>query len=198
MDKIICLGKNYSEHAKELGEVQPEKPVIFIKPPSVLKSVGKNGERIGLLLPQGRGQVHHECEIVFRLGKTLEIEAVSLGLDMTLRDVQSELKKKGQPWTISKVFRDSAIVGPWIELKNFLKWEEIPFEFDLNGILKQKAAASQMLLKTHEIVSFVKEFFPICPGDLIFTGTPSGVGPVSEKAVGRLKWGSIDYEVIWQ
>jgi len=198
MDKIICLGKNYSEHAKEMGESQPEKPVIFLKPPSILKSVRTTEERLELSLSKERGQVHHECEIVLRLGSRLEIEAVTLGLDMTLRDVQSDLKKKGQPWTISKVFTDSAVVGPWVKLEDFSKWESTPFEFSLNGVLKQKGSANEMILRVKDILSFVGDFFPLCPGDLIFTGTPSGVGPVATGSVGQLKWGPIQYEVIWK
>jgi len=198
MDKIICLGKNYWEHAQEMGEAQPERPVIFLKPPSVLVSAAKLEEGLALSLPLQRGSVHHECEIVLRLGKTNEIEAVTLGLDMTLRDVQSELKKKGQPWTVSKVFSHSAVIGPWIPLNDFKNWEQTQFEFFLNGKLRQSGSSQDMMLKPEEMVSYLEGFFPLCQGDLIFTGTPAGVGPVVSGDSARLSWGPIEYEVHWK
>jgi 2-keto-4-pentenoate hydratase/2-oxohepta-3-ene-1,7-dioic acid hydratase in catechol pathway len=197
MDKIVCLGKNYSEHAKELGEATPEKPVIFIKPPSVLMQATQNGQKLALQLPQGRGEVHHECEIVVRLGNEMTIEALTLGLDMTLRDVQSGLKKSGHPWTISKVFRDSAVVGPWIKPAEFPNWENQEFNLEINGDLKQKGHATEMILKVSESINYIRQFFPLCPGDLIFTGTPQGVGSVQAGTLGKLKWGPIEYEVSW-
>jgi 2-keto-4-pentenoate hydratase/2-oxohepta-3-ene-1,7-dioic acid hydratase in catechol pathway len=197
MDKIVCLGKNYSEHAKELGEAAPEKPVIFIKPPSVLMQATQNGQKLALQLPKGRGEVHHECEIVVRLGNQMTIEALTLGLDMTLRDVQSGLKKSGHPWTISKVFRDSAVVGPWIKPSEFPNWENQEFNLEINGVLKQKGHAKDMILKATDSIHYIRQFFPLCPGDLIFTGTPQGVGSVQSGALGKLQWGPIEYEVSW-
>jgi len=197
MDKIICLGKNYSEHAKELGEVAPEKPVIFIKPPSVFRQAIQNNQKLALNLPQARGEVHHECEIVVRVGKDMEIEALTLGLDMTLRDVQSLLKKGGQPWTISKVFKDSAIAGPWVKPSEFKNWENEEFQIEINGALRQRGSAKEMILRAAESIGYIQQFFPVCPGDLIFTGTPKGVGPVRVGDFGKLRWGSIEYEVGW-
>lgn len=198
MDKIICLGKNYSEHAKEMGEVQPEKPVIFLKPPSVLMEIGDFQEPTELQYPQARGSLHHECEIVLKLGATNQIESVTLGLDMTLRDVQSDLKKRGQPWTISKVFRDSAVVGPWISVADFTDWKEKTFEFFLDGKIRQSSCAKEMLLKVEEIPGYLEKFFPLCQGDLIFTGTPAGVGAVSKGSLAQLRWGKIQYQVVWK
>ncbi len=197
MDKIICLGKNYSEHAKEMGEAQPEKPVIFLKPHSILVQIQTSLQKKELCFPMGRGLVHHECEIVLKLGKNQNIEAVTLGLDMTLRDVQNESKKKGQPWTTSKVFQDSAVVGPWISVVEFLDWEERPFQFHLDGKLRQTGSANEMTLKAEEIPSYVSGFFPLCEGDLIFTGTPAGVGPVERGSLAQLNWGKISYQVTW-
>lgn len=197
MDKIVCLGKNYSEHAKEMGEAAPAKPVLFIKPPSVLACSNGLGGKLDLSLPKGRGQVHHECELVLRLGTDLRIDAVTVGLDMTLRDVQAELKKNGQPWTISKVFKDSAIVGPWMEINLFSNWMSQEFQLEINGEVKQKSSPQEMILKTDQMFAYIQQFFPVCPGDLIFTGTPRGVGPVKPGDEGRLKWGPIAYEVRW-
>lgn len=130
IDKIVCVGKNYLEHAKELGDPVPEKPVLFLKPPSVLQQASTWGEHLSLEFPTEDNAVQPECEIVLRMAHdgykmTLEearnaISDVSLGLDMTLRIRQSELKKQGHPWTTAKVFKDAAILGPWIGISNLL------------------------------------------------------------------------------
>jgi 2-keto-4-pentenoate hydratase/2-oxohepta-3-ene-1,7-dioic acid hydratase in catechol pathway len=128
MDKIVCLGKNYLDHALELGDIVPEKPVIFIKPWSTLRAAVQH-EEIELIIPQHAGSLHFETEIVLRLdrgGYKLDLKeaekclgAVTVGLDMTLRDLQTQQKKAGHPWTTSKVFIDSAIIGPWVRLSEF-------------------------------------------------------------------------------
>jgi len=180
-----------------MGEKAPEKPVLFLKPPSVLICAKSRGEKVRAELPKGRGEVHHECEIVVRLGRDLKIEALTLGLDMTLRDVQSELKKNGHPWTTSKVFKDSAIVGPWIEPHAFPNWRTEEFHLEIQGQVKQKSSTQEMTLKIEDTLEYIQKFFPLCPGDLIFTGTPKGVGPVQSGIVGKLKWGPMEYEVSW-
>ena len=206
MDKIVCVGKNYSEHAKELGDLVPEKPVIFIKPPSVLKRAVSN-QSLEVSLPKSRGQVHHECEIVLKIKKggfnmTLQeaesaIGEVTLGLDMTLRDLQTKLKKSGSPWTVAKVFPDSAIIGPWVTVEEFREYLETPFSFEVNGVTKQRAVASEMTLSPRECVAYISTQFPLCEGDLIFTGTPKGVGPVVGGDKGVLTFGPIQYGVVW-
>lgn len=208
MDKIICLGKNYLEHAKELGDAVPEKPVVFIKPPSVWKAAKLNGERLGLTFPSAAGAMHHEVEIVIQIGKggyqltipqaAKAIKAVTLGLDLTLRDRQTELKKNGHPWTVSKVFPDSAVTGPWFDPAGFPDWMTQPFSFTLDSKLKQQCTATEMMLSPVDAISYVSHFFPLCEGDLLFTGTPKGVGPVLFGGKGELVWGPLYYEVIWQ
>lgn len=208
MDKIICLGKNYAEHAKEMGEAVPEKPVIFIKPPSVLKSIEQNTRVVEALLPKDQGEVHHECELVIRLKRGGEkltvkeamdcVDAVTIGLDMTLRDVQFRLKKQGQPWTVSKVFRDSAIVGPWLTPKELPHWASERFQLAIDGKIRQDGSAELMLLKVPEAIQYISEKFPLCPGDLVFTGTPPGVGPVHMGTRAVITWGPMNYEVIWR
>lgn len=198
MDKIICVGKNYLEHAQELGDAVPEKPVLFIKPPSVLIQVPDFSAAQKVDLVEGRGSVHHECEIVLKVGSHLKISEVSLGLDMTLRDVQKKQKEEGHPWTTSKVFPGSAIVGPWVPVEEFSKWKSTPFEFTLNGNLRQKGSAQQMSLAVDEILAYVQTFFPVREGDLIFTGTPKGVGPVQKNDEAKLSWGKIQYRILWQ
>ncbi len=138
MDKIICLGKNYLEHAVEMREETPEKPVLFIKPPSVLIEPKDKGS---VHLPWERGTIHHECEVVFKLYKK-NIIGLGLGLDLTLRDLQKQLKEKGHPWEISKTFKNSAIVTPIKGLRDFPKeWQETPFTLRVNGELRQEGVS---------------------------------------------------------
>lgn len=207
MDKIICLGKNYLDHAKELGDTVPEKPVIFLKPPSVLL-VATMGSTLSVPLHQTESSVHHECELVVRLKSggscfntkqaTEAIEAVTVGLDMTLRDLQTKLKKAGHPWTTAKVFPGSAIVGPFIGIQEFKNFETTPFSFTLNGIVQQSATAKEMLLPIVDSICYVSQFFPLQKGDLLFTGTPKGVGPVQVGAKAALSFGPIQYGVEWK
>ena len=154
MDKIICVGKNYADHAAELGDVHPEKPLLFIKPPSVLRAAEANDALVKLTLPKHSSQVHHEVELVFRIEKdgyqmTVEqaeraLGAVTVGLDMTLRDLQGEAKKKGTPWTTGKVFRDAAVIGPWLRLSDFSNYNSEIFSLSINDKLVQSATALQM------------------------------------------------------
>lgn len=208
MDKIVCVGKNYLEHAKELGDAVPERPVLFIKPPSVLRTARANGERLSLRIPPGTSEVHHECEIVLRLNRdgyrmSLEearaaIGEVTLGLDMTLRDVQGRLKKQGHPWEISKTFLDSAVIGPWVAVGEFRDYLEEPFRFSVDSVVKQNARGSEMGMKPDECVAYISEHFPLKAGDLIFTGTPAGVGPVRAGQSAELSWGEhVRYRVSW-
>jgi 2-keto-4-pentenoate hydratase/2-oxohepta-3-ene-1,7-dioic acid hydratase in catechol pathway len=206
MDKIVCVGKNYIEHAKELGDAVPAKPVLFLKPPSILRQ-GYQGKSLDLFLPVDRGSVHHECEIViqlknggFRMSEaeaSKAIGAVSVGLDMTLRDQQMALKKAGSPWTVSKVFTDSAVVGPWVPVEKFSDWAVTSFSLRVNGNPRQEGVASQMTLSPSQCLAYISEHFPLCPGDLIFTGTPKGVGPVEPGDAAVLKFGSIEFSVLW-
>lgn len=208
MDKIVCVGKNYLEHARELGDAIPEKPVLFLKPPSVLRVGSSADEPLELRLPAGSGTVHHEVEIVLRLdkggyrldGKEAErlIGAVSIGLDMTLRDRQRAQKEAGHPWTTSKVFPDAAVIGPWQRVSEFPDYLREKFSFALDGTLRQEGFGTSMCLSPAECVAYISEFFPLTPGDLIFTGTPAGVGPVQAGQKGLLAWGPIRYAVIWK
>lgn len=207
MDKLVCVGKNYAEHAKELGDAVPEKPVLFLKPPSVLRQ-GRGGETLSLTVPRDAGSLHHECEIVlrlcaggFRMSKEearRAIGAVTLGLDMTLRDRQALLKKQGHPWETSKVFPDAAAAGPWVAVDEFPAWQTTPFTFTLDGTVRQQGSAGQMLLSPADCVAYASEHFALCVGDLLYTGTPAGVGPVTAGATAVLHWGPIAYTVGWK
>ena len=205
VDKIVCVGKNYKEHAKELGEAMPEKPVLFLKPSSCLRAADVNDETTEVTLPKGLGSVHYETEIVLRLTKggfqmdAKEAEkcigAVTLGLDMTLRDLQAQQKKSGHPWTTSKVFIDSAVVGPWVRTTEFADFLEQRFAFAVDGKVVQTGIGSEMALSPAECVAYISQFFPLCPGDLVFTGTPAGVGPILPGQKGQMSWGNIRYAV---
>jgi len=206
MDKIVCIGKNYLDHVKELGDLVPQKPVIFIKPPSVLRMV-ENTEELNLKIPANRGALHYEAELVLRMScdahkideKEAEtaFDAVTLGLDMTLRDEQVEQKRLGHPWTTSKVFPDCAIIGPWLSLRAFPNYLEENFTFSLAGELRQSGFGKNMRLGPAACIAYISKYFQLVAGDLVFTGTPAGVGSVALGQRGTLKYGSIGYSVIW-
>jgi acylpyruvate hydrolase len=196
MDKIICVGKNYLDHAKELGDAVPEKPVLFLKPPSAVKRLDQMGGTIRVVLPKGKGTIHPECEIILLLDENGEASAVSLGLDMTLREKQAELKKAGLPWEISKVFKDAAIIGPWLPLSGNSDFLDEVFTFSLDGTVRQKAKGRDMRFLPSDCLKYAKECFPLCKGDVLFTGTPAGVGSVVSGQVGELRWGNrLAYQV---
>jgi acylpyruvate hydrolase len=181
--KIICIGRNYIDHAKELNNPVPAEPVFFLKPDSAL--VRNN---YPFFIPDFSSEIHYECEIVFRiskLGKTIRekfaknyIDAVALGIDFTARDLQEKCKTKGLPWEISKAFDGSAPVSEFILLKEFQGAGDLHFNLDLNGKTVQSAHSGEMVFSIEKIISYVSRFMTLKTGDLIFTGTPAGVGSV--------------------
>ena len=176
MDKMICLGKNYVEHTLEMQEPAPLRPVLFIKPPSVLIEPKDKGV---VILPWKRGNIHYECEVVFKLYKK-NIIGLGLGLDLTLRDLQKTLKENGHPWEVSKTFKNSAIITPIKALRDFPKdWADEVFTLKINGEVRQSAKLSDAIMNANEIIHYIDEHFPLMDGDLVFTGTPKGVGPLN-------------------
>jgi acylpyruvate hydrolase len=181
--KILCVGRNYSEHAKELGNAVPENPVIFSKPDTALL---KNGE--DFYLPSFSSDVHHEVELVIKInkvGKKIQekfarnyFSEIGLGIDFTARDVQSELKAKGLPWELAKAFDGSAPIGNFINIEN-MDLKNIDFSLQKNGQVVQKGNTAQMIFSFEQIVSFVSQYFTLKVGDLIYTGTPAGVSQVN-------------------
>ena len=181
--KIACVGKNYLEHAKELGDAVPEKPVIFIKPSS---SIIFSGDKI--IYPEFSKSLHYETELVLLIGKTGKkipkseafkyIEAYTVGLDMTLRDLQSEAKRLGHPWTISKCFDTSTVLGEFVPANEILNPNSLELKLWVNGELKQNDNTSNMIFSVEEIVEYLSYYFTLEEGDLVFTGTPKGVGEV--------------------
>lgn len=183
--KIFCVGRNYSEHAKELGNEVPENPVIFSKPDTALV---KNGEPF--YLPDFTDDVHHEVELVIKIskmGKKIQpkfasnyYQEIGLGIDFTARDLQTQLKTKGLPWELAKGFDGSAPLGDFVHVADLnLTNQPLVFSLQKNGQVVQQGNTSQMIFSFDEIVSFVSQYFTLKVGDLIYTGTPSGVGKVS-------------------
>ncbi len=181
--KILCVGRNYSEHAKELGNAVPENPVIFSKPDTALL---KNNEPF--YLPSFSNDVHHEVELVIKInkvGKKIQekfarnyFSEIGLGIDFTARDLQTELKAKGLPWELAKAFDGSAPIGNFINMEN-MDLKNIDFSLQKNGQIVQTGNTSQMIFSFEQIVSFVSQYFTLKVGDLIYTGTPAGVSQVN-------------------
>lgn len=182
--KIICIGRNYVEHAKELNNDIPEEPVFFMKPDSALL---RNNEPF--YIPNWTKEVHHEIELVIkinRLGKNIEkrfahryFDEIGLGIDFTARDVQNKLKEKGLPWEKAKAFDQSAVIGStFIDKAVFPEQESILFSLNINGKPVQKGKSDLMIFGFEEIISHVSKYVTLKIGDLIYTGTPAGVGPV--------------------
>ncbi|MCB9294220.1 MAG: fumarylacetoacetate hydrolase family protein [Lewinellaceae bacterium] len=180
--KIICIGRNYAEHAKELNNPVPSRPVVFMKPASALLVNNKP-----LYYPEFTRDLHYEVEVVLKIAKNGRhvqpefaggyYKEVSLGIDFTARDLQQELKEKGQPWEVAKGFDGSAVLGRFISLDK-LDRQAIEFELKKNGEAVQHGNTRDMLFSFEEIIVYVSRFFKLQMGDLIFTGTPAGVGPV--------------------
>lgn len=186
--KIVCIGRNYAAHAQELNNEIPTAPVVFLKPPSSLVASGGAIE-----LPPQSHDVHHEVELVVELGARCRnvdsaeaigaVRAYAVGLDMTARDVQSLAKEKGLPWTVAKGFDTFCPIGDRVSADG-IDSTRLEIELSVNGETRQQGSTSLMLFPVAELVAYCSTVFTLEPGDLIYTGTPSGVGPV--KAGDRL------------
>ncbi|RYU78169.1 fumarylacetoacetate hydrolase family protein [Hymenobacter persicinus] len=182
--KIICIGRNYTEHIAELQNETPDAPVIFLKPDTALLQRNQP-----FFYPDFSQDIHHEIELVLRVsknGKNIDekfahtyFDAIGLGIDFTARDLQSKLKSKGLPWELAKGFDGSAPLGTTFKpVADFADLANINFRLEVNGEVKQRGNSSLMLHPFAVIISYVSKFITLKMGDLIFTGTPSGVGPV--------------------
>ena len=180
--KIFCIGRNYAEHAKELNNAVPTKPLIFMKPSSALLLDGKP-----FYYPAFTKDLHYETEVVLHIcknGKQIEerfahkyYDKIALGIDFTARDLQNQLKAKGQPWEIAKGFDGSAVLSAFSPLADFNK-ENIHFSLTKNGETVQKGETKDLIFSFDHIISYISQFFTLQQGDIIYTGTPAGVGPV--------------------
>ena len=181
--KIFCVGRNYSDHAKELGNEVPDEPVVFMKPKSALLQ-----PHTPFYYPEFTNELHYECELVLRVSKNGKYiqekfaskyyDAVSVGIDFTARDLQDELKSKGLPWEKAKAWDNSAVVGKWIPFTNIKNRKEINFSLKKNKEVVQDGNSQDMIFDFDYIVSHISNFFSVNIGDLIFTGTPKGVGEI--------------------
>lgn len=180
--KIICVGRNYGEHARELSNDIPEEPVVFLKPDTALLRPGQD-----FYIPGFSGDVHYELEVVVRIhrhGKNIQekfahkyYNEIGLGVDFTARDLQQQLKTKGLPWELAKSFDGSAFISPMAALETPI--QDTRFELHKNGVSVQNGHTADMLFSVDRIISFVSGYFTLRTGDYIFTGTPAGVGPVA-------------------
>ena len=179
--KIICIGLNYRQHAAELGWSLPSEPVVFLKPDSALLKNNKP-----FFLPGFSDNIHYEVEVVIKiskLGKSIAaryahryFDEVTLGIDITARDIQSRNSAAGYPWELSKGFDGAAPVGTFIPVSTIRDINSLDFRLDINSVTVQKSNTSDLIFSISEIIEYVSTFFTLKTGDLIFTGTPSGVG----------------------
>ncbi len=182
--KIICVGRNYTDHIKELENNKPKEPVLFLKPDS---SIILNNKPF--FIPDFSQNIHYELELIIkisRLGKHIQekfspkyYDFIGLGIDFTARDLQSDLKSKGLPWEKSKAFDGSCFISKWINKSEFNDVNNLNFNLNKNGKTVQKTNSKLMLWKIDELISYISTFFTLKIGDVIFTGTPAGVGNVS-------------------
>ena len=185
--KIICIGRNYAEHAKELGNEIPENPVIFMKPDTAVLKKGSD-----FYIPEFSDDVHYELEVVLKIskgGKYIQedkasnyFDEIGVGIDFTARDLQSKLKEKGLPWDLAKGFDGSAIVSEFYKKSDF-DMRNLSFSLMKNKEKVQDGNTSMMIFSPEKIIAFVSQYFTLKTGDLIFTGTPQGVGKVEENDI---------------
>jgi 2-keto-4-pentenoate hydratase/2-oxohepta-3-ene-1,7-dioic acid hydratase in catechol pathway len=195
--KIICIGRNYAEHAKELNNAVSASPVVFLKPKSSLL------QGTTFYYPEFTRDLHYECEVVVKIcknGKHIKekfaknyYQQITVGIDFTARDLQQQQKEKGLPWEIAKAFDGSAVVGKFIDIPADV--QAIIFSLHKNNLLVQEGHTKDMLFSIDHIIAYVSQFFSLHTGDLIFTGTPAGVGPV---AIGDQLKGAIEQEPLFE
>lgn len=192
--KIICIGRNYTAHAAELGNAVPEQPLVFMKPPSALLVNDKP-----FYYPDFTTDLHYECELVVKIcknGKCVQeehahryYEQIGLGIDFTARDIQAKLKAKGHPWEIAKGFDHSAVLSKFIPIEEKHRKAGIAFSLLKNGEKVQDGHTSNMIFSIDALIAYISKYFRLQLGDYIFTGTPAGVGPI---AIGDVLEGYIE------
>ena len=181
--KLICIGRNYADHIKELSNERPDDPVIFIKPDSAVLPKEQD-----FYIPEFSENIHYEVEVLVKIkkvGKHIDekfahtyYEEIGLGIDFTARDLQAKLKEKGLPWEKAKGFDGAAVIGKWLPKSDIIDFDNMNFSLFKNGKEVQKGNTGSMLWKIDELISYVSQFFMLKKGDVIFTGTPTGVGRV--------------------
>ena len=202
--KIICVGRNYAEHAKELGNAIPNRPVLFMKPPSSLRSLAQ-----GIVWNRALGECHFECEICLQIAQPLSqvtdpvaalqaVGAVTLGLDLTLRDLQNELKAKGQPWERAKAFDGACVLGDWVAVEHIGDMNALELSLSVNGVQRQHGVSSDMLFDIATLLVDINQSFSLQAGDVIMTGTPAGVGALHQQDRLSMTLTTQNGEHVWQ
>lgn len=190
---IYCVGRNYALHAKELNNAVPGSPMFFSKPThAAVTAVGQT-----ITLPGDQGSVHYEAEWVIRIGKAYSsgmhaddlIDGMALGVDFTLRDVQTALKKKGYPWLAAKGFLHSAVLTPFTDFPGLAESAQTDFSLEINGLNVQRGNIGQMIFDPQTLIDFCGTQYGLSEGDILFTGTPAGVGKVKSGDAFCLRWG---------
>lgn len=182
--KAVCVGRNYAAHARELGNAVPETPILFLKPRTAIVPLSPS-----FSIPEGRGSCHHETEIAVLIGQTaknLDVDAVpaviagyGLALDLTLRDLQNELKKQGHPWEVAKAFDGACPLSPFISPETLGDAATAELTLSVNGEMRQQGRAVDMLTGIHALVAYISRIFTLEPGDVVLTGTPEGVAALA-------------------
>ncbi|WP_111885933.1 MULTISPECIES: fumarylacetoacetate hydrolase family protein [Acinetobacter] len=202
--KIVCVGRSYADHAKELGNAIPDRPVLFMKPPSALTALDQ-----GISWNPAWGSCHYECELSLRIDRPLSAEtdplkaleavgAVTLGLDLTLRDLQDDLKKKGQPWERAKAYDGSCILADWVDVQEVVQdWKNVHYTLHVNDELRQNGDTALLIFDVGTLLADISQVFSLEAGDVVMTGTPAGVAALQsgEQLKMTLKGKNQDY--IW-
>lgn len=197
--KVVCVGRNYAAHARELGNAVPDTPILFMKPSTALVPM-----KDGFAIPTGRGECHHETEITVLIGKTLRnadtaechaaIAGVALGLDLTLRDLQNDLKKKGYPWEVAKAFDGAAPLSHFIAPDFFGDFSDVKFSLSVNGMQRQSGHSADMITPVLDLLAYISAIFTLEPGDVVMTGTPEGVAALKSGDVLLLEMAGLKVE----
>ncbi len=197
--KVVCVGRNYAAHARELGNAVPETPILFLKPATALVPLSPS-----FAIPAGRGGCHHETEVTVLIGQTLKnaseeecrsaMAGITLGLDLTLRDVQNVLKKNGHPWEVAKAFDGAAPLAPFMAPAAFGDLLDTKFSLTVNGELRQQGNTADMITPVLALLQYISTIFTLMPGDVVMTGTPEGVAALHAGDVLVLELGGLRAE----
>jgi len=202
--KVVCIGRNYADHAKELNNPVPSKPILFIKPATAIVSLES-----GFSIPSDQGECHHEVELSVLIGAPLTkvsvndasnaITGLGIGLDLTLRGLQAQLKEKGHPWEIAKSFDGACPLSKFVAPSAIADLMDQDIQLAINGAVRQQGNTSQMLWTVVSLIQYISNHFTLMPGDVVLTGTPAGVGPLHKGDELQLSLGdvlSIDSKVL--
>jgi 2-keto-4-pentenoate hydratase/2-oxohepta-3-ene-1,7-dioic acid hydratase in catechol pathway len=196
--KVVCTGRNYLDHVRELNNAVSETLILFMKPDTALLGLDES-----IRLPEGRGECHHEVELAVLVGRALRnadavmthqsVAGYGIALDLTLRDVQNELRKKGHPWEIAKAFDGSCLLSPFLRPEALLDLQATDLMLRVNGAIRQRGNTRQMMVGVFELMAYISTHFTLRPGDVVLTGTPAGVGPLRSGDALTLSLASHDF-----